>query len=514
MGRRGARRAASALPLWSFALTATDANRWALRLCRAITGRPVRARVQLLLPRLGRRDVRHARRRRRGRARARATSARRSTRRRPRASASSTTSTRCERLLADEQVACVLTEPALTNIGIVLPEPGFLDGLRAACDRDRHAADRRRDAHAQRRARAAARAAWGLRARPRDDRQGDRRRRADRRLRRERRRRRADRRRSRTPTSSTSAASAARWPATRCRSPPRARRSARCSPTRRSTRMIALCDRFVAGVRDVIAAHGVPWSIVQLGARAELAFAARAAADRRRERGAARRRARGLRCTSSCSTAACCITPFHNMALMSPATTAADVDRHTEVFAEALAALAHTAGPPGIASFRTTYGRRSDASASTPHPAGRSSSTTRALSPEDVGAIVSDYVEAPSHPPDGPREAGRAPRRPRCRRSPRAGHGVDAPTPIYEDVGRSASGPRRRRTPRRGPRDHTVCSARADRRADGPLRRCSRRRAARGVRRTSRQVSQTPSANSGRPIAVRAMPSATTAPAR
>ena len=30
------------------------------------------------------------------------------------------------------------------------------------------------------------------------------------------------------------------------------------------------------------------------------------------------------------------ITPFHNMALMSPATTEADVDRHTEVFAEAV----------------------------------------------------------------------------------------------------------------------------------------------------------------------------------
>ena len=39
-----------------------------------------------------------------------------------------------ERLLADEQVACVLTEPALTNIGIVLPDDGFLAGLRAACD--------------------------------------------------------------------------------------------------------------------------------------------------------------------------------------------------------------------------------------------------------------------------------------------------------------------------------------------------------------------------------------------
>ncbi len=33
------------------------------------------------------------------------------------------------------------------------------------------------------------------------------------------------------------------------------------------------------------------------------------------------------------------MTPFHNMALMSPATTAEDVDRHTEVFDQALEAL-------------------------------------------------------------------------------------------------------------------------------------------------------------------------------
>ena len=33
------------------------------------------------------------------------------------------------------------------------------------------------------------------------------------------------------------------------------------------------------------------------------------------------------------------MTPFHNMALMSPATTAADVDRHTQVFGEAVEAL-------------------------------------------------------------------------------------------------------------------------------------------------------------------------------
>ena len=33
------------------------------------------------------------------------------------------------------------------------------------------------------------------------------------------------------------------------------------------------------------------------------------------------------------------MTPFHNMALMSPATTTSDVDRHTAVFGEAVAAL-------------------------------------------------------------------------------------------------------------------------------------------------------------------------------
>jgi glutamate-1-semialdehyde 2,1-aminomutase len=33
------------------------------------------------------------------------------------------------------------------------------------------------------------------------------------------------------------------------------------------------------------------------------------------------------------------ITPFHNMALMSPATTKEDVDRHTEAFTAAVAAL-------------------------------------------------------------------------------------------------------------------------------------------------------------------------------
>jgi glutamate-1-semialdehyde 2,1-aminomutase len=35
-----------------------------------------------------------------------------------------------ERALATREVACVLTEPALTNVGVILPDPGFHDALR------------------------------------------------------------------------------------------------------------------------------------------------------------------------------------------------------------------------------------------------------------------------------------------------------------------------------------------------------------------------------------------------
>ena len=40
-----------------------------------------------------------------------------------------------EAALAPGDVACVLMEPALTNIGIVLPEDGFLAAVRDACTR-------------------------------------------------------------------------------------------------------------------------------------------------------------------------------------------------------------------------------------------------------------------------------------------------------------------------------------------------------------------------------------------
>jgi glutamate-1-semialdehyde 2,1-aminomutase len=102
--------------------------------------------------------------------------------------------------------------------------------------------------------------------------------------------------------------------------------------------MVALCDRFVAGVRGVLAERGVPWSIVQLGARAELCFAP----DPPRTGGASAALHDGPLEDALhlfLLNRGVMITRFHNMALMSPATTAADVDRHTEVFAEAVAAL-------------------------------------------------------------------------------------------------------------------------------------------------------------------------------
>jgi glutamate-1-semialdehyde 2,1-aminomutase len=102
--------------------------------------------------------------------------------------------------------------------------------------------------------------------------------------------------------------------------------------------MIALADRFTDGVRGVLRDHGLPWSIVQLGARAEYRFcpspprsgaASNAAADPALDEYLHLYLAnRGV-----------LITPFHNMALMCPATTAADVDAHTAIFAAAAAEL-------------------------------------------------------------------------------------------------------------------------------------------------------------------------------
>lgn len=102
--------------------------------------------------------------------------------------------------------------------------------------------------------------------------------------------------------------------------------------------MIARATRWTAGVQSVIDEYQVPWQVTQLGARSEYSF--RATAPRHGAEAAAaddfelqqylhlHALNRGI-----------LITPFHNMALMCPQTTDADVDRHTVAFREAVSTL-------------------------------------------------------------------------------------------------------------------------------------------------------------------------------
>jgi len=121
------------LPEWSFALSATDANRWALRLARLATGRPKILVFSYCYH--GTVDETFVV------ARADGATVSRPGNVAPAVDPASTTVAvefndldAVARALASGEIAAVLTEPALTNIGIVLPEEGFLSGLRTLCD--------------------------------------------------------------------------------------------------------------------------------------------------------------------------------------------------------------------------------------------------------------------------------------------------------------------------------------------------------------------------------------------
>jgi glutamate-1-semialdehyde 2,1-aminomutase len=117
------------LPYWSFSLTATDANRWAIRLARAVTARPkilfnnfcYHGSVDESLIMIGPDGVPTSRTGNAG----------------PPVDVLLTSRVAeyndlegLERELVHRDVAAVLMEPALTNIGIVLPEAGYLEGVR------------------------------------------------------------------------------------------------------------------------------------------------------------------------------------------------------------------------------------------------------------------------------------------------------------------------------------------------------------------------------------------------
>jgi glutamate-1-semialdehyde 2,1-aminomutase len=321
------------LPQWQFAMSATDANRFVLRFARHLTGRPRIAVMDWcyhgtvdetfatldgdrVVPRPGLLG--------------------------PPVDVAETTAVvpfndadALDRRLAAGDVACLLMEPALTNIGIVLPDEGYLEAVREITRR--HGVLLVNDeTHTLCAGPGGATAAWGL-----------------------------------DPDSmvvgkpigggvpiaaygmTEEIAAALRGPMlghdidvagvggtlTANGLALAAARAALSTALREEDFAVAipLAERFTAGVADVIATHDLPWHVQRLGCRAEYWFCppprngadAEAAIDEDLE---------GFLHLWSLNRGVL-LTPFHNMALFSPHHSESDVDRHTEVFADAVAAL-------------------------------------------------------------------------------------------------------------------------------------------------------------------------------
>lgn len=324
------------LPYWQFCLTATDANRFTIRLAREVTGRPkilvyswcyhgsVDETIIVLedgvqRPRPGNIG--------------------------PPVDPSTTTRVvewndvgALEEALAHEDVACVLAEPALTNIGIVLPDPGYHDTLRELTRKfgTYLVID---ETHTICAGPGGATRTWGLQ-----------------------------------PDFVTIGKPLASGVPAACygMSEEIAERvlsdsgllessdtggvggtlsgNALSLASMRATlehvltdevfeSMIKLAERWTEGVQAAIDTHGLPWTVNRLGCRSEYWFSA----DLPRNGGeaAAAHDPELARLTHLFAlNRGILLTPFHNMALMSPATSRSDVDRHTEVFEEMAKELA------------------------------------------------------------------------------------------------------------------------------------------------------------------------------
>jgi len=321
------------LPQWQFAMTATDANRFVLRFARHLTGRPRIAVMDWcyhgtvdetfatldgdrVVPRPGLLGA--------------PVDVAQTTAVIPFNDADS-----LDRRLAEGDVACLLMEPALTNIGIVLPDDGYLDAVREIT--------RRHDVllvidetHTLCAGPGGATAAWGLEPdllvvgkpiaggiplaaygmtaavadRLRDDMLGH-----------------------EIDVAGVGGTLTANGLALA------AARAALSTALRAEDFAVAipLAERFTTGVSEVIEKHGLPWNVQRLGCRAEYWFCppprngadAAAAVDEDLE---------GFLHLWSLNRGVL-LTPFHNMALFSPHHSEADVDRHTAVFGEAVEAL-------------------------------------------------------------------------------------------------------------------------------------------------------------------------------
>jgi glutamate-1-semialdehyde 2,1-aminomutase len=103
-------------------------------------------------------------------------------------------------------------------------------------------------------------------------------------------------------------------------------------------RMIPMAERWTAGVSKAIADAQLPWHVTRLGCRAEYMFGAEPT------NGAQAHDAMDFELERFMHLYAMnrgiLLTPFHNMALMSPQTESDDIDKHTKVFREAVRELA------------------------------------------------------------------------------------------------------------------------------------------------------------------------------
>ena len=315
---------------WSFTLTATDANRWAIRLARQLTGRPkilvfsycyhgsVDETFIVATPagpasRVGNVGA--------------PIDPRRTTR-----VVEFNDTDSLERELAAGDVAAVLMEPALTNIGIVLPEPGYLAAVRALTRR--HGSLLINDeTHTFSAGPGGCTRAWGLEpdivtvgksiaggipagayGLSADL--------ADRILRDE-------------SADIIDVGGVGGTLAGNALSVAAMRATLEDVLTDAAfEHMIAVADRYTTGVRAVLTSRGLPWSITQLGARAEYRFCPEPPRTGG-ESAAAHDSELDEYLHLYLINRGVMLTPFHNMALMSPVSTPADADAGVERFAAA-----------------------------------------------------------------------------------------------------------------------------------------------------------------------------------
>lgn len=319
------------LPCWQFALSATDADRFALRLARQLTGRKkilvfnwcyhgtvdetiVTVVDGVLGPREGNQGLA--------------------------IEPAQTTKVvefndveALEAALAPRDVACVLAEPAMTNIGIIHPDPGYHQALRELT-RTTGTLLIIDETHTLCAGTGGCTRAWGLKpdfvvlgkpiasglpAAAYGFTQEV-----------------ADRLRARwDPEQSvtggvggTLAANALSMALTRVT-------LERVLTEDAYAHMFALAERYVTGVQRAIDEFALPWHVASLGCRAEYRF--RTTPPRNGTESFKHEEPDLMKLMHLFAlNRGVLLTPFHNMALMSPATTEVHIDRHTEVFRQVL----------------------------------------------------------------------------------------------------------------------------------------------------------------------------------